>query len=113
MTLIRYTFAVLLLFTAAHLARAVEPWADPKLPVTDGLELWLDANRIEQGVPKTFLVATKGDKLLIWADGSGKKRNLKQSTEAAQPTVVKVGDAKVVRFDGTDDHMRIINQRGD
>jgi putative heme-binding domain-containing protein len=113
MTLFRCTAALLFALAALHSARAVEPWADAKLPVTDGLELWLDAGRLEPGVPKTKLIAMRDDKLIIWADASGKKRNLKQSTEAAQPTVVKVGEAKVVRFDGVANHMRIINQKGD
>src|SRR5262249_19656297 len=52
-------------------------------------------------------------KLAAWFDGSGKNRTLKQSTEAARPTVVKVGDATIVRFDGIDDHMRLINQKGE
>jgi hypothetical protein len=38
---------VLACLTGFPAARAVEPWADPKLPVTDGLELWLDAARID------------------------------------------------------------------
>src|SRR5262249_781154 len=94
-------------------ARGVEPWADKKLPVTDGLELWLDASRIEPGVQGTFLIATKDGKVLIWADASGKKHNMQQSRAEAQPTLGKVGDAQIVCFDGLDDPMRIVNQKGE
>ena len=34
------------LLLSAALAPAAEPWADPKLTVTGGLELWLDATRL-------------------------------------------------------------------
>ena len=42
-----FSFALVLAFALTAPAPAVEPWADPKLPVTDGLELWLDAARID------------------------------------------------------------------
>ena len=97
-------------FAAAAFAAAVlcvpvsaDPpaWADPKLPVRDGLELWLDATRAwgDQRAP--------GDgKLKQWLDASGHGRHLNQSAKDAQPARLPAGTAAAVRFDGTDDHLR-------
>ena len=93
------TLLVLALFTSA--ARAAEPWADPKLPVTDGLELWLDAGKAQ---------ATKG-KVAAWRDASGKKRDTSQLQADAQPALVKIGGAAVVRFDGDNDHLRFVGPK--
>ena len=84
----------LLLFTSA--ARAAEPWADPKLPVTDGLELWLDAGRAE----------ATGGKVAVWRDASGRKRDVKQPQAADQPALLKFSGGAVVRFDGENDALR-------
>src|SRR5437867_1219413 len=99
---LRVTCVLLFTLGVSLSAHGVETWADPKLPVTDGLELWLDASRIEPGVQGTKLIAVKNGKLHVWVDASGQKRNLKQSKDESCPTVVKVGDAKLVRFDGLD-----------
>src|SRR5207248_11445811 len=48
----RFLLALLLLATP-QTASAVEPWADPKLPVTDGLELWLDAGHLDPAAKET------------------------------------------------------------
>ena len=112
MTSLRFLFACLLILPAALAARGVERWADPKLPVTDGLELWLDAGRIEPGVQGTKMKAMSGGKLGVWVDASGKKRHMKQSTAPARPAVVKVDNDAVVRFDGVDDHLRLAEQKG-
>jgi putative heme-binding domain-containing protein len=86
--------------------RSAEPWADPKLPVTGGLELWLDAGR-PADKPKA------PGPLAAWMDGSGKGRHLRQPTGTAQPTLVRHGEAAVVRFDGEDDHLRAVKQAGE
>lgn len=36
----------LYLLALATITHAIEPWADDKLPVKDGVALWLDAGRI-------------------------------------------------------------------
>jgi putative heme-binding domain-containing protein len=92
---------LLLLLTLGFPARlfAAEPWADPKLPVSDGLTLWLDASRIQPAHLAT-------DTLFTWPDASGNKRHLQQPLAASRPTLLKVGDVAVVRFDGEDDHLR-------
>jgi putative heme-binding domain-containing protein len=107
MTLLRCTVALLLACTAAHSARAVEPWADAKLPVTDGLELWLDASRIDAASKANKEKPPAGGKLAVWFDGSGNGRHLRQSAVSAQPGVVKVGNDAVVRFDGEGTHLRL------
>jgi putative heme-binding domain-containing protein len=76
-----------------------EPWADPKLPARDGLELWLDATRITADGP-----------VAEWRDGSGRGRHVRQDKAAARPTLVKAGGSAVVRFDGIDDHLRAVKQ---
>lgn len=106
----------LLLVALASTSRlyAVEPWADPKLPVSDGLELWLDAGRIEEGSKDINLAAVVDGKIVLWPDASGKKRNpLQIRSLAARPKLVKFGDSAVVRFDGEDDHLRITERKGE
>src|SRR4051812_38633750 len=94
------TALVFLMSTSAY---AVEPWADPKLPVRDGLELWLDATRAtgDQSAPAD-------SKLNKWRDASGKKRDLTPPDASAQPSLLKIGAAAIVRFDGIDDHLRVV-----
>jgi len=87
-------------------ARSAEPWSDPKLPVKDGLELWLDAARTAE----KFRVPGP---LNVWMDGSGKGRHLRQTDKAAQPQLLLHGHAQVVRFDGQDDHLRAVKQPGE
>ncbi len=98
---------VSLFFVTPIVANAAEPWADPKMPVTDGLELWLDSSRIDAAAKGTKEKAIIGGKLAMWPDGSGKGRHVRQSVAERQPTIVKVGDAAVVRFDGDDDRLRL------
>lgn len=81
--------------------RPVEKWADPKLPVSAGLEFWLDAAHANG----PDLVPHDG-KLAVWFDASGNGRHLRQPNADAQPARFPVGDAAIVRFDGNDDFMR-------
>jgi putative heme-binding domain-containing protein len=87
-------------------ARSTEPWADPKLPVTDGLELWLDAARPADKAPAPGPLA-------VWMDGSGKGRHLRQPKEAARPKLLRQGEVQVVRFDGDNDCLRAVKQSGE
>jgi putative heme-binding domain-containing protein len=104
----KQTTAVLtiaLLISCATTALAVESWADPKLPVKEGLELWLDATHAGGEKPIADFAAL-GD----WRDASGRGRNLKQSNKDARPTLLKVGPIAIARFDGIDDHLRAVKQ---
>jgi putative heme-binding domain-containing protein len=91
-----------------------EAWADPRLPVREGLGLWLDAGR--QG--EAYAAAGRaglldGVQLGVWYDASGRGRDFVQRERAAQPKLVRVGaggtgggesaGGAVVRFDGVDD----------
>ena len=84
-------------------AAAVEKWADPKLPVAAGLELWLDAARANG--PQ---LAPHDGQLEVWHDASGNGRHVRQPTAGARPTRMPAGGSAVVRFDGRDDHLRAV-----
>jgi len=86
----------------------VEKWADAKLPVSAGLELWLDASRATGDKP----VPLDG-KLETWADASGKGRHLRQPTADARPLRTPVAGLAVVRFDGVDDHLRAVKLKAE
>src|SRR5262245_11706275 len=87
----------------ASRAGAAEKWADERLPVTSGLELWFDVSRIAASGRKL----EAGGKLESWPDASGNGGTLNQASANARPVLVKAGDSWVVRFDGQDDHLRL------
>src|SRR5947208_10319382 len=67
--------------------RAVEPWADPRLTVTRGLALWLDAARLNAGREATGgKPVSAGDRVDAWPDASGHGLHLSQPDAAARPT---------------------------
>ncbi|MCI0358310.1 MAG: ThuA domain-containing protein [Planctomycetaceae bacterium] len=101
----RSSAVILILLLACASLPAAEPWADPKLMVKDGLELWLDASRATADKPPPA-----AGKLSQWYDASGRGRHLLQEAAERQPQFVKVGEAAVVRFDGLDDHLRAVKQ---
>ena len=89
------------------------PWAarmsraDDGLSVRNGLELWLDAGRINvlrEAAGQNTL--TSGDLIDVWPDSSGRHRNLAQPQESSRPKLLVVGNTSMVRFDGWDDHLR-------
>jgi hypothetical protein len=101
----------LLSATAALLAQqppAIESWADPRLDVRDGLELWLDAQRLPEAAKAKGQAAPKaGDGVAVWWDASGHQRHVRQPAHAAQPRLVQTGGERFLRFDGFDDHLRL------
>lgn len=60
-------FIIPLLLSGSLSAGAAEPWADPQLPVKDGLELWLDASRqreaAQEPVDRLSELATVGARI--------------------------------------------------
>ena len=105
----RLIAATLLLHALCHTnGYAAENWADPRLHVLDGLELWLDASRT-----KGSERPPAGDNLDRWLDASGKGRHLAQAEVKARPSLIEVDSLAVVRFDGVDDHFRAVNQAGE
>ncbi len=86
-------------------------WAAPGLGVTDGLELWLDAAQLNAARQAHGLDALKsGDAVETWFDASGHGRNVRQRTAASRPQLVRVGNDWLVRFNGTDNHLRFTGQ---
>lgn len=74
-------------------------WADPKLPVSDGLELWLDAARENEAREAHYMNRlAEGQGLEIWHDSSGHGRHLVQWTASARPS----WRAGLVAFDADD-----------
>jgi len=101
-----------LLACARAAAQASEPWADPVLPVTGGLELWLDASRLP--APQGTLPAlVDGEAVAAWPDASGARRDARQAAIEQRPRLILASDddaggggagpAWAVRFDGRDD----------
>src|SRR5262249_12132092 len=81
--------------------RAAEPWASPGLHVVEGLELWLDADRLNSARQAGGLAPLKaGDEVETWYDNSGKGRHVGQAVQPARPQLVRVGKDWLVRFDG-------------
>jgi len=109
--LCRYAAFFLTAFVlAAPAAHALEPWADDKLPVTDGLELWLDASR------QANLRATQKLNLLqentatdTWFDASGLGRHVSQRLAESRPRFHSVVNSACFRFDGKDDFFSAAN----
>jgi putative heme-binding domain-containing protein len=78
-----------------------EKWAYRGLPVTTGLELWLDAERqntARQALGRPLLAP--GDKVEACYDGSGRGRHLLQKTSASQPRFFQADNVTALRFDG-------------
>lgn len=75
--------------------------ADPVPTSVPGLELWLDAAQVG--------TAAADAPVAQWRDLSSSQRHAVQATAAKQPKLVKLGDAHAVRFDGEDDHLRVMN----
>ena len=111
---LRLFVAVIFVAVGVSSTQAVEPWADSKLTVADGLELWLDASRIDAAAKSAKEPpVTANGKLAVWPDGSGKARHLRQSVDAAGPSLVRVGESAIVRFDGEDDFLRLTQPNGE
>ena len=105
--------AALLLLLAAFAAAPArggdrpEKWADAKLPVTDGLQLWFDAGRLNaarQAHGEKDLA--DGDKVEIGYDASGRGRDLAQKNAEARPTFLG-GDAPALLFSGDGSHLSL------
>src|SRR5262245_59382529 len=93
---------------SALLCVAAGAWADPKLPATRGLAVWLDASRLAEGHKALGLTPPKeGDPLTVWPDGSGSGRHVRQKRADARPIYYPTGDFHAVRFDGRGAHLRL------
>ncbi|MEA2709956.1 MAG: hypothetical protein QOF78_2557 [Phycisphaerales bacterium] len=97
---------LLLLLLNVQLSAAVEKWADPALPVKDGVSIWLDATRQTAAWAANQREIAGGDLLDVFYDASGNGRNFSQPMRDAQPKLIVADQQAAVRFDGKDDHLR-------
>jgi putative heme-binding domain-containing protein len=105
--LVLLLLAVPLSITLAQ-SPALELWADPKLKITDGLEIWLDAAR--QNTARRALKLPElspGAPLAVWYDATGKGRHLIQNDAAARPVFQSKDGYVAVRFDGERQHLTL------
>ena len=87
--------------TAAQLVGAVEPWADPRLEVVDGIAVWLDGGaQAKARAAMSEAPIVDGGAVETWHDGSGRRRDVKQPDEALRPVWRVDGEATTVRFGG-------------
>jgi len=82
---------------------AIEPWADVALPVTEGLELWLDASRLVGGQAEV----NEGTPVSLWSDASGRGRHLVQPDQKSRPSVTQASNWQAVRFNGKEQHLAL------
>ncbi len=92
----------------SFLAHAIEPWADARLPVTAGLEMWFDASTLRGALAVNTLA--ERDAVTLWPDGSGHKRDLAAPTPDARPAAITnlagaTAALSIVRFDGVNDRL--------
>ncbi|HEY1172510.1 MAG TPA: ThuA domain-containing protein [Verrucomicrobiae bacterium] len=91
----------------------MEPWADGKLTVTEGLELWLDA--AQQNAARTALklpTLNNSTATDTWFDGSGLGRHVSQRITESRPRFFSVVNSASFRFDGKDDFLGAANLNG-
>src|SRR5213594_1887566 len=74
------------LVCGAQAVDSTELWADPQLPVRDGLMLWLDASRQNAARHARQLPAIADNaEVDVWFDGSGHGLHLSQAVGASRP----------------------------
>ncbi|MCI0745115.1 MAG: hypothetical protein L0Y58_06900, partial [Verrucomicrobia subdivision 3 bacterium] len=97
---------LLILTCVGGVASGAEPWADRQLPLSDALELWLDASR-ERAARETNKLAApmNGNAIDCWHDGSGHKRHCYQRILQARPLWRRFGGSACVYFDGETDFL--------
>jgi putative heme-binding domain-containing protein len=78
-----------------------EKWADAGLPVADGLQVWLDAGKLNEARKAHDLKELHdGDKVEVWHDASGNGRDLGQKNADARPAFHDDKTTPAVLFDG-------------
>jgi putative heme-binding domain-containing protein len=71
-------------------------WTENRLPVREGLQLWLDAGTLNDARKANQLPALDDGKLVDrWPDGSGNQRDFSQTESKSQPKLVRVGERGV------------------
>ena len=87
---------------------APPPWADARLPVADGLAVWLDpsvqsAALAPFGIP-AYITGARVEKLL---DASGHDRHMLQPKKEARPAIRIDGQVATLRFNGRGEHFSL------
>jgi len=96
----------LLLLLVSPAAFAAEPWADSRLPITSGIELWFDASRESAARQARELPSPINGKAIdYWHDASGYARHLNQRALDARPQWRRFGGSALVHFDGQNDFL--------
>jgi len=81
--------------------RAAEPWTDDRLPVQEGVEMWLDASA--QAAARRSLqwpAPAPGGSVDFLLDGSGRARHLAAPAPGARPRFRQESQAAFLSFDG-------------
>ncbi len=103
----RVACSVLFLFSGIDSTSGAERpvWADPHLPVADGLVVWLDAAAQPAAASQQDDEEQPSDDAREhWLDSSGHGRDLHQPTPKARPALRRDGDMAAIRFDGRGAH---------
>jgi putative heme-binding domain-containing protein len=99
---------LLLLMVPTTRLSAEEPWVDSRLPIREGLILWLDAQAQPDAWKENHTKSqplTDGLPFDLWFDGSENKRHLVQRQVEHQPTFRQSEGFASVRFDGENDFL--------
>ena len=93
-------------FAGTLCSAALEPWADSRLAVRDGLAAWFDAGRQNAGREARQLAPlAAGNPADYLLDASGQARHLAQPLAANRPTFRQNGPHAWLSFDGKDDFL--------
>jgi putative heme-binding domain-containing protein len=84
------------------------------LPVHEGLQVWLDASRINASrLAKSQGELKSGELVDAWSNGAALMAGQNspavfvQPAEESRPKLIKLGESWFLRFDGEDDHLRL------
>lgn len=114
-TLTRWLLVALLAAAFPGASSAAEKWADARLPVAEGLEVWLDATTLPAASGANGVSPPRaGGGVGVWYDGSGKKRDARQDAPGKRPQwrvdlaepqadFGELSRVAVIQFDGRDD----------
>ena len=112
-------FVICVALVSACFAQNSSPmaeWADSSLSVHSGLRVWLDASRINASRAANSLPELKSGELVdAWSSGTAlmvgqnSQAGFVQPVEKLRPKLIKLGDSWFLRFDGEDDHLRLID----
>lgn len=85
---------------------AVERWADTKLTVTNGLQMWLDASRqLDARQQLNLRPLPDGSRVDCWLDGSGHRRDVSQLQRESTPQLRMGAGVAWISFDGQNDFL--------